>query len=380
MVATTHLNQSYPSISIPAVATFSDLFARLDPDRRVRGKQFEHVCKWFLTNHPLYKSLLSEVWLWKEWPDRWSDAEALPDDLLLGLHRVGDGLLKAPEDVVPLLPPAPRHARRGELDIILDFEFDGDSLPKALTEALRDTAHEVMALLNIQLRDFLTPALPFQVRRLTGDGNANVKFTHRITVQSREDLTVDALAKPLTEIASFLVNPMNSAKFRTALELYAAHFNERQVRVRFILLVIAMEALAKRSQKDQAALDLLNRWSTELDEEKAKYDKASEAHQSLDALSRELDFRGGDSIGNQIRKLFADLPGVGEDERIALQDRAVKVYHKRSKLVHDGYLPAAELRDLEQEARALVEMLFRAAIARSEPPEGMRIEVSKLNG
>ncbi len=31
------------------MATFSDLFARLDPDPRVRGKQFEHVCKWFLT-------------------------------------------------------------------------------------------------------------------------------------------------------------------------------------------------------------------------------------------------------------------------------------------------------------------------------------------
>jgi superfamily II DNA or RNA helicase len=58
------------------VTTFSDLFTRLDPDPRVRGKQFEHVCKWFLTNHPSYKSLLSEVWLWKEWPDRWSDAEA----------------------------------------------------------------------------------------------------------------------------------------------------------------------------------------------------------------------------------------------------------------------------------------------------------------
>jgi predicted helicase len=56
------------------MAAFSDLFARLDPDPRVRGRQFEHVCKWFLTNHPLYKSLLSEVWLWKEWPDRWSDA------------------------------------------------------------------------------------------------------------------------------------------------------------------------------------------------------------------------------------------------------------------------------------------------------------------
>jgi superfamily II DNA or RNA helicase len=58
------------------VATFSDLFARLDPDPRVRGKQFEHLCKWFLTNDPLYKARLRRVWLWKEWPDRWSHAEA----------------------------------------------------------------------------------------------------------------------------------------------------------------------------------------------------------------------------------------------------------------------------------------------------------------
>jgi hypothetical protein len=42
---TAHCRQntpSYPSTSIPVVATFCDLFARLDPDPRVRGKQFEH--------------------------------------------------------------------------------------------------------------------------------------------------------------------------------------------------------------------------------------------------------------------------------------------------------------------------------------------------
>ena len=49
------------------MATFSDLFARLDPDPRVRGKQFEHVCKWFLANDPTYKNTLRRVWLWAEW-------------------------------------------------------------------------------------------------------------------------------------------------------------------------------------------------------------------------------------------------------------------------------------------------------------------------
>lgn len=64
------------STNIRAVPTFEALFDRLDPDPRVRGKQFEHVCKWFLTNDPLYKQRLRHVWLWKEWPDRPGDIEA----------------------------------------------------------------------------------------------------------------------------------------------------------------------------------------------------------------------------------------------------------------------------------------------------------------
>ena len=59
------------SISIPAVGAFNDLVARLDPDPRVRGKQFEHICKWFLTNDPVYKHELRRVWLWDEWTGRW---------------------------------------------------------------------------------------------------------------------------------------------------------------------------------------------------------------------------------------------------------------------------------------------------------------------
>ena len=45
--------------------------SRLDPDPLRRGKQFEHICKWFLTNDPVYKHELRRVWLWDEWPGRW---------------------------------------------------------------------------------------------------------------------------------------------------------------------------------------------------------------------------------------------------------------------------------------------------------------------
>jgi hypothetical protein len=53
------------------VATFAELFERLDPDDNVTGKQFERICKWYLEHDETYASQLTRVWLWKDWPDRW---------------------------------------------------------------------------------------------------------------------------------------------------------------------------------------------------------------------------------------------------------------------------------------------------------------------
>ena len=59
-----------PLVSI-GVTSFDDLLGRLDPDPYRRGKQFECICKWFLTNDPVYKHELRRVWLWDEWTGRW---------------------------------------------------------------------------------------------------------------------------------------------------------------------------------------------------------------------------------------------------------------------------------------------------------------------
>ncbi len=48
-----------------------DLIDSLDPDVRLRGVQFESICKWFLTHDPGYRRELKTVWLWDEWPGRW---------------------------------------------------------------------------------------------------------------------------------------------------------------------------------------------------------------------------------------------------------------------------------------------------------------------
>ena len=50
---------------------FDGLYGTFDADPRVRGRQFEHVCKWFLDNDPVYRSELRRVWLWDDWPGRW---------------------------------------------------------------------------------------------------------------------------------------------------------------------------------------------------------------------------------------------------------------------------------------------------------------------
>jgi len=54
-----------------SVGAFIDLFNQLDADERIKGKQFEQICKWFLANDPVYKHELRRVWLWSEWPGRW---------------------------------------------------------------------------------------------------------------------------------------------------------------------------------------------------------------------------------------------------------------------------------------------------------------------
>jgi hypothetical protein len=53
------------------MATLPALLARLDADERVRGRQWERICAWFLTHDPAYLALLRHVWLWREWPGRW---------------------------------------------------------------------------------------------------------------------------------------------------------------------------------------------------------------------------------------------------------------------------------------------------------------------
>lgn len=62
---------SHSSSTLSAVGILNGFLENLDADAGRRGKQFEHICKWFLTNDPIYCRELRRPWLWDEWPGRW---------------------------------------------------------------------------------------------------------------------------------------------------------------------------------------------------------------------------------------------------------------------------------------------------------------------
>lgn len=51
---------------------FEQLVLSLSDDPRLRGKEFERICAWYLHNAPEYRSQLRRVWLWNDWPERWA--------------------------------------------------------------------------------------------------------------------------------------------------------------------------------------------------------------------------------------------------------------------------------------------------------------------
>ena len=54
---------------------FIEAKIRRDAEGTAFGGEFEWLCKWFLESAPRYRGQFDQVWLWKDWPERWgSDA------------------------------------------------------------------------------------------------------------------------------------------------------------------------------------------------------------------------------------------------------------------------------------------------------------------
>ena len=70
-----------PNRSEPDLATF---LASFDPDPGIRGRQWEHVCQWFLESDPVYRARLKKVWRWAAWPGQWGPDAGI--DLVAEAH------------------------------------------------------------------------------------------------------------------------------------------------------------------------------------------------------------------------------------------------------------------------------------------------------
>ena len=55
------------------MTTIDTFLASLERDfgSQGKGKPFEVFCKWFLENDPVWSKIITQVWLWKEYPQKW---------------------------------------------------------------------------------------------------------------------------------------------------------------------------------------------------------------------------------------------------------------------------------------------------------------------
>jgi hypothetical protein len=154
-------------------------------------------------------------------------------------------------------------------------------------------------------------------------------------------------------------------KFQTALDLYAAYWYERTANARLLTLMLALESLMTNPPRHQVVLELLDVWKPQVESLKNELPKDSEEWHALDALEREILFRKTDSLRRQVRSLvFDSLRSIGQKDAHELAQKAVYIYDMRSKLVHEGYLPAQVLSQVTKDGRKIVELVLRAKYCR----------------
>ncbi|MBA2350560.1 MAG: hypothetical protein H0V78_01855 [Burkholderiales bacterium] len=142
-------------------------------------------------------------------------------------------------------------------------------------------------------------------------------------------------------------------KLSVALDLYSAFFTEQSANARFLTLIMSLEALAIGTCKAPLALELLAKWSSEVEALLKSVPPNSGDAVSLEALNRELLFRREDSVRSQVRKLVLSALLLDADAN-DMARAAVDLYDLRSKLVHDGALDARTLDVATSEAKSLV--------------------------
>ncbi|TQE99595.1 MAG: hypothetical protein FKY71_07710 [Spiribacter salinus] len=196
------------------------------------------------------------------------------------------------------------------------------------------------------------------IRTLTGK-------TATVTVGRNGESVVAGLAESAQRFPAATADDLAAAvpdnRLETALDLYGAHISEHSVRAQFLTLMMAMEALCEPEKRPPEVRTLLKHFATRITEMKDAPATGPESRAVLESLQREVDFRTGDSIRNQMRRLIrATL--AGEDDVEDVTGEMVALYDKRSTLIHTGTLPRQELGDAVPRARAIARRVLRARL------------------
>lgn len=151
-------------------------------------------------------------------------------------------------------------------------------------------------------------------------------------------------------------------KIRLALELWLDYHKERNLKTKFLILVMALEVLAPSINKHLVAQKIIERWRTELNSELRCYEKNSEEYEALESLNKEVLFRRERSIRGRIRKHVLNVVGaVSPDEAHQTAKLAVDAYDLRSRLQHTGTLKPEELTKGHFAALEALRMLLLAS-------------------
>lgn len=215
--------------------------------------------------------------------------------------------------------------------------------------------------------------LPFDGRVDDGltDGNIpvvyqsdkKIRFVHAGNINVVIGKPVDQIFASLIEGISLTNNSsiISNAKLKIALELYGAYYYESSANTKLLTLVMVLETLTVTSPKSQFTLDIIANWQKDVDRLKNQLESESEEFEALIALERELLFRKEKSLRSQVRALVFDtLQKSGTFHAREMAEKAVKVYDKRSTLVHEGALPIQDIQWAEKEAKEIVEAVLKA--------------------
>jgi hypothetical protein len=160
-------------------------------------------------------------------------------------------------------------------------------------------------------------------------------------------------------------------KLQVALELYNSHFYETSPSARFLTLVIALETLTTPPPRPASIINMVKKWEQEVSSLQKTMSSESHEYKSLESLKGQLAHFKEESIRSQVKALvYETLKNENELNADKFASRAVKIYDRRSTLVHNGYLPAEEVNEAEKEAKEIVRtvltVMLRSIIAPSE--------------